>query len=493
MELQEFYDVVGGDYDKALINTKNESVMKHFVQYFKTDVFYKDLLNSLDEKDYSTSICIAETLREFAQGLCIKELVRLLDSLIASLREKNEEYEHIIEQLERYYFLIVRCIPVLSDEKQEYCDFTYEFRTSMNTIIGFATLLEQDSHNEGRILTYSRKIQKTGKQLLALVHMVSDKAKMDNGQMRLELTPFNLENYFDIIKDSYVDIIKNKGLIMEYDLQAEHPEIICDAVKLRELGSTLLVSAVLFTPHEGKITLTVKELEARPGREAVYQFIFADTGLGFSQEQINSFYETEDIDVSLIESSMREQQLRMYLVKKIVDFLGGSFEVESEQGVGTTVVVSLKLGFVEKIKRERKIELPEQKDFFVGKRVLLAEDNQLNAQLAEEILEELGFHIEKVYDGAECVSRMQMAGDDEFDLIVMDIRMPVMDGYEAARRVRRLSGYKSEIPIVAMTADAFSEDIMESISAGMNGHLAKPIDPSKMIGVLKGVLTKCRP
>lgn len=493
MELQEFYDIVGGDYDKALMNMKSEAVIKHFIQHFTTNMLFEDLMNSLDAKNYSTSICTAEILKGFAQSLYLTVFAEACDSLITTLQEGSKEYEHLVWQLKKYYFLIERCIPVLGVEKKEYSDFTYEFRTSMNTIIGFATLLEQDSKNEGKILTYSRKIQKTGKQLLALVHMVSDKAKMDNGQMLLELMPFNLENYFDIIMDSYVDMIKHKGLIIEYDLQVKHSEIICDVAKLRELGSTLLVSAVLFTPREGKITLTVKELEAQNGREAVYQFVFADTGLGFSQEQINSFYKIDDIDSSLIESSMREQQLRMYMVKKIADFLGGSVEVESEQGVGTTIVVSLKLGFVEKPKRERKIELPEQKDCFAGKKVLLAEDNELNAQLAEEILEELGFHIEKVYDGAECVSRMQMAGDDEFDLIVMDIRMPVMDGYEAARRVRRLDGYKSQIPIVSMTADAFSEDIMESINAGMNGHLTKPIDPYKMIGVLKGVLTKCRP
>ena len=183
----------------------------------------------------------------------------------------------------------------------------------------------------------------------------------------------------------------------------------------------------------------------------------------------------------------------MYMVKSLVDFLGGTFVIESEQGVGTTVVVSFKLSFVDRSGRVEKPEPSKQEDCFAGKRVLLAEDNELNAQVAEEILEELGFEIEKVYDGAECVSRMQMAKEDEFDLIVMDIRMPVLDGYEAARRVRRLDGYKSQIPIIAMTADAFSEDKMEAMNAGMNGHLTKPIDPSRMIGILKGVMTKCRP
>lgn len=492
MELQEFYDIVGGDYNRALSNMRSEDVIKHFVLHFDTAKCFQDLTNALEDENYSASICITAVLRDFAKNLCLTSFVDACDRLIKALEERKEEHRQLFWELKTCYLLIIRCVPALSYERQEYCDFTYEFRTSMNTIIGFATLLEQDLRNEGKILTYSRKIQKTGKQLLTLVQMVSDKTKMENGQMLLELIPFDLENYFDIIMNRYVDMIKHKGLIIEYNLQVMHTEVICDAVKLRELGSTLLVSAVLFTPREGKITLTVKELESQNGKEAVYQFIFSDTGLGFSQKQINSFYETDDIDENLIESGMREQQLRMYMVKSIVDFLGGSFVVESAQGVGTTVIVSFKLGFLEKTKREKKLEPSKQMECFIGKRILLAEDNELNAQLAQEILEELGFCIEKVYDGAECVSRMQMAKDDEFDLIVMDIRMPVLDGYEAARRVRRLEGYKSQIPIVAMTADAFSEDKMEAINAGMNGHITKPIDPSKMIGVLKGVMTKCR-
>lgn len=493
MELQEFYDIVGGDYDKALLNMRSEDVIKHFVGRFDTDKYFEDLIKALEKQDYSLSISITAILRDLAQTLYITSFVDICDRLISSLKAKREEYQQVFWELKTSYLLITRCVPALNCERREYSDFTYEFRTSMNTIIGFATLLEQDFRNEGKVLTYSHKIQKTGKQLLDLVHMISDKAKLDNKQMLLELIPFHLENYFDIIMNGYVEMMKHKGISIECDLQVKHTEVICDAAKLRDLGSTLLVSAVLFTPREGQITLTVKELESENGREAEYQFIFTDTGLGFSEEQITSFYETDDIDQNLLESGMREQQLRMYMVKSLVDFLGGTFVIESEQGVGTTVVVSFKLSFVDRSGRVKRPEPSKQEDCFAGKRVLLAEDNELNAQVAEEILEELGFEIEKVYDGAECVSRMQMAKEDEFDLIVMDIRMPVLDGYEAARRVRRLDGYKSQIPIIAMTADAFSEDKMEAMNAGMNGHLTKPIDPSRMIGILKGVMTKCRP
>lgn len=492
MELREFYDIVGGDYDKALIYLKSEDAIKRFMKRFSADDCFERLIKALEQKNFAVSICTTEVLRDYAKSLCLTPFEEVCESLIAALDDEREDCEYLFWTLKTYYYLIIRSIPALNNKSHAFSDFSYEFRTSMNTIVGFASLLEQDSQNEGKVLTYSRKIQKTGEQLLSLVHMVSDKSKMDNGQMQLELIPFDLENYYNTIVNSYIEMIKHKGLSIEYDLQVKHPEVICDAVKLRELGSALLVGAVLFTPREGKITLTVKELESKNGRGAVYQFIFADTGLGFTQEQIDSFDAVDDIDANLLESGMREQQLRMHVVKRIVDFLGGTVVIESEQGVGTTVTVSLTLGFVEKSRRKIEVEPSEQEDCFTGKKVLLAEDNELNAQIAEVILEELGFLIEKVYDGAECVARMQMAEDDEFDLIIMDIRMPVLDGYEAARRVRRLEGHKGLLPIVAMTADAFSEDKMEAINAGMNGHITKPIDPSKMVGTLKGVMTKCR-
>ena len=237
--------------------------------------------------------------------------------------------------------------------------------------------------------------------------------------------------------------------------------------------------------------MTLEELPAKTEDMGIYRCVISDTGIGMSEEFMTHLFEEFTRETTVTESKIAGSGLGMPIVKKLVEFMDGTIEVTSHLGKGTTVTVMIphKIADPSAMKEMKDHVVEYANDMFCQKRVLLAEDNDLNAEIAEEILRGLGFEVERAEDGVICVHMVQEAAEDYYDMILMDIQMPNMNGYEATKKIRRLDGRKALIPIVAMTANAFEEDKQNAFEAGMNGHVAKPIELSKLVEILMRFLT----
>ena len=271
-------------------------------------------------------------------------------------------------------------------------------------------------------------------------------------------------------------------------MQVTHKNILCDSTKIRKIYVNLVSNAIKYTPSGGNITITVEELPCEKEGYMKVKSEIKDTGIGMSKEYLPTLFEPFSREHNTTIGKVGGTGLGMPIVKKMVDLMGGSLEVESELGKGTIFTVTLMHKIADKKYYSRKIETVEESDRgenLRGKHVLLAEDNDLNAEIAVTVLEETGLVIERVEDGIQCVNRIEQMASGTYDLILMDIQMPNMDGYQATQCIRHLNDKKkAEIPIIAMTANAFAEDRKRALDAGMNGHVAKPIDIEKLGAVI---------
>lgn len=270
-----------------------------------------------------------------------------------------------------------------------------------------------------------------------------------------------------------------------------HKDVLCDETKLREIFLNILSNALKYTPSSGKVTMNLTELPSdRPGY-AMYQTVIEDTGIGMSEEFLPHLFEEFTRERSSTETKLNGTGLGMPIVKKLVDLMEGTITVESKVGVGTRITVTLPHRIAQEADTQSYIEKTQGYDAncFRGKRILLAEGNELNAEIAITILEEAGFLVEHAEDGIICVDRMEKAEAGYYDLILMDIQMPNMDGYKATQTIRKLSDpKKAGITIVDMTANAFDEDKANAYRAGMNWHIAKPIKVEKLMSALTEIL-----
>lgn len=282
--------------------------------------------------------------------------------------------------------------------------------------------------------------------------------------------------------------MKEKGIEFTRENKVIHPDVLCDETKLREIFLNILSNALKYTPSGGKVSMNLTEIPSdRPGY-AMYQTVIEDTGIGMSEEFLPHLFEEFTRERSSTETKLNGTGLGMPIVKKLVDLMEGTIEVESKVGIGTKITVTLPHRIAQQADTQSYIEKAQGYDAncFKGKRILLAEDNELNAEIAITILEEAGFVVEHAEDGIICVDMMEKAEAGYYDLILMDIQMPNMDGYKATQTIRKLSDpKKAGITIVAMTANAFDEDVHAAQTAGMNEHIANPLDLNALAKILK--------
>ena len=276
-------------------------------------------------------------------------------------------------------------------------------------------------------------------------------------------------------------------------MQVTHRNILCDGTKIRDIYVNLVSNAIIYTPRGGNVTITVEELPCEKEGYIKIKGEVEDTGIGMSKEYLPTLFEPFSREHNTTIGKVGGTGLGMSVVKRMIDLMGGSIEVKSELGKGTVFTFTLMHKIADEKYYSKKIETADVSDTgenLHGKHVLLAEDNDLNAEIAIAVLEEIGLIIERVEDGIQCVNRIEQMPSGTYDLILMDIQMPNMDGYKATQCIRRLDDKKkSEIPIIAMTANAFEEDKKRAFDAGMNGHIAKPIDIDKLEEVILSVLT----
>ena len=368
-------------------------------------------------------------------------------------------------------------------------NMSHDIRTPMNAILGYAKLMRGHISNP-EMQHYQEMIEQSGNVLLSIINNVLDMARIESGEMELD------ENYNetgDIVSGvcSVFEMeAQKKNLTIEHYVNVQHRDIICDKTKMQEILTNIISNAVKYTPPGGKITITSDELPDERDGYIKIRTAVEDTGIGMSKEFLPHLFDSFTRERDTTSAKVAGTGLGMAIVKSLVDLMGGSVDVESEVGKGTkfTVTVPHKIAPPEYYAKKSSNEVSEKVEFS-GKHILLAEDNDLNAEIAILLLEEMGFSVDRVEDGILCVDKLEKEPAGTYDLIMMDIQMPNMDGYKAASIIRHLpDAGKSGIPIVAMTANAFAEDRKKALEAGMNGHIAKPIDPEKIKETLTEVL-----
>ena len=370
-------------------------------------------------------------------------------------------------------------------------NMSHDIRTPMNAIIGFTTLLEKHLDDKEAMQNYIAKIKTSNEFLLSLINNVLEMARIESGKEHLDESHENVHEFLQSVFILFDSQMQQKDVKFIKAIQVEHPDVIFDQTKMREILLNILSNALKYTLPGGTVTISITELPQDSPEYATYQTIIQDTGIGMSEEFLPHIFEDFSREHSSTESKVSGTGLGTAIVKKLIDLMQGTITIESELGEGTKITFTMRHKIVEPKKtkqiRKRKKQYPVQD--FTGKRILLAEDNELNAEIAIAILEEAGFQIECAEDGIICIDMMEKASSDYYDLILMDIQMPNMNGYKATQIIRRLPDKKkATIPIVAMTANAFEEDKKNAFKAGMNGHIAKPIHVEELFDLL-GELT----
>ena len=372
-------------------------------------------------------------------------------------------------------------------------NMSHDIRTPMNAIIGFTELLEKHLDNKELAESYIKKIQTSNEFLLSLINNVLEMARIESGKTTLDETYWNAYKFNDTLYSLFDSQMTEKGITFIREVNVEHPDIICDATKLREIFLNILSNALKYTSTGGHVSMRLTEVPSdRPGY-VMYQTVIEDTGIGISEEFLPHMFEEFTRERSSTESKVNGTGLGMAIVKKLVDLMEGTIKVESKTGKGTRFTVTLPHRIAEdSVSGSCKEHVTEYTDGqFKGHRILLAEDNELNAEIAITILEEAGFEVEHAEDGIACVGMLEKADDDYYDLILMDIQMPNMDGYKATQTIRKFSdAKKAGITIIAMTANAFEEDKKNAFNAGMKGHIAKPIRVNELFALLAEMLSK---
>ena len=366
-------------------------------------------------------------------------------------------------------------------------NMSHDIRTPMNAIIGFSDLLGKNLDNEEKVREYLKKIKSSGNFLMTIINQVLEMARIESGTAILKTEAANLSELFYSVNTVLESDIQMKGIHCSIDTNVQHKYVFCDKTKLQEIYLNIMSNAIKYTPDDHAIHVTINETNF-DDKKARYVFVCEDTGIGMASEYLPHIFDEFSREHTATENKVSGTGLGLSIVLRSVSLMNGRIDVESEPGKATnfTVEIPLELASEEDICKK---ELPEQTfmtDKNIGKRILLAEDNELNAEIAMELLKEEGFLIDWVKDGQECFDKLEESDDGYYDLILMDIQMPILNGYDTTAKIRQMENpKKATTPIVAMTANSFDEDIEMTQKAGMNGFIAKPLDAEKMFTILK--------
>ena len=362
-------------------------------------------------------------------------------------------------------------------------NMSHDIRTPMNAIIGYTQLLENNLDNKKQALDYISKLKSSSTILLSLINYILEMTQIESGKLDLKKEIGDLDDLVKNINVVVEPLIKEKKLHYSYHLEIKHHHIICDKTKLREIVLNILSNAIKYTPEGGNVELLIQEISFE-NNKVKYHFIIIDNGIGMTEDFLPHIFEEFARERTSTESKVLGVGLGLPIVKSLVDMMNGTIEVESKLNKGTKFTVEL--SFLTSLQVENVNERNTSTLDFSGKHILLVEDNELNAEIGIELLNTFKVIIDLAKNGEECIKILEKMPEGYYDLILMDIQMPIMDGYEATKIIRSFNNKNAQIPIIAMTANAFEEDRKHALQLGMNEHLAKPVDIEK----LKDVLTK---
>ena len=365
-------------------------------------------------------------------------------------------------------------------------NMSHDIRTPMNAVTGFTAMAKKHLDEPGTVKEYLDKIDIAGKQLLSLVNQVLEMSRIESGKIILKEETCDIENVITALMTTYGTHAESKGIRFTATIaNVEHRFVSIDSDRINQITANIIGNAIKYTLEGGSIDCTVNEHPCDREGYGTYTMVVQDTGIGMSQEFQKHIFDEFTRESSTTVSNIQGTGLGMTIVKKLIDLMGGTIDIESQKGKGTKITFSIPMKWSE----EATSNVIDQKDVkpqsLKGMRVLLVEDNEMNREIAQELLEENGIVVYTAEDGDIAVDKVRKSSPQEYELILMDVQMPHMSGYEATREIRKLNDpQKANIPIIAMTANAFEEDKKNALDAGMNGHLAKPIDVQKLIQTL---------
>ena len=369
-------------------------------------------------------------------------------------------------------------------------NMSHDIRTPMNAIIGFSDLLEKHIDEREKVLDYTEKIKSSSSFLLSLINYVLEIARIESGKAVLKEEVGDLQLLTNTLSDVFEPSVRQKQLTCTYHTDLVHPYVICDKTKVREILLNIISNAIKYTPEGGHIAVSISETPCEQAGTGRYTLRVQDDGIGMSEDYLPHIFEEFSREHTSTESKVIGTGLGLPIVKALVDRMHGTIDVQSKIGCGTTMTATLPLPLaseeqIQAYQQPVEEQLPAN---LKGRRILLAEDNDLNAEIAMTLLQENGLEVERAADGPLCVAALQNHPADYYDAILMDIQMPHMNGYQATQTIRQLPDARRNIPIIAMTANAFDEDRQKALEVGMNEHLAKPIDLDALFKTLERVL-----
>ena len=401
----------------------------------------------------------------------------------------EQEYRKSLEQKNIALQLAVQRETKANLAKREFLfNMSHDIRTPMNAIIGFTALAQTHIDDRDQVEDYLKKISVSSQHLLSLINDVLDMSRIESGKVTLEAKPVHLPELVHELRDIVQAVVSKKDLSLTLDtVGVENEDVIADPLRLEQILINVLANAVKFTPDGGQISLWIVQKDTAPAGYADFEFHIKDNGIGMSEEFQKHIFEQFARERTSTVSKIQGTGLGMAITKSLVDMMGGRITVKSEQGKGSEFTISLRFPIGEA--KTEQTPPAAKASAFTGKKLLVVEDNELNLEIASTLLKEAGFEVDTAENGKVAVEKVEAASADRYDLILMDIQMPEMDGYEATRRIRALPDTKkAALPIVAMTANAFEDDRKNALRAGMNGHIAKPLDIQKLFQVLSELL-----
>lgn len=372
-------------------------------------------------------------------------------------------------------------------------NMSHDIRTPMNAIIGYAELSLNHLHEPDKLSEYLSDIRTCGQKMLSIIDNILEIARIENNQIVLEESICNIEESFDSCIVMFNTAVQEKHQTITVHKQVANPYVYIDSSHLSEIVLNVISNAIKYTGQNGKIDCCLTQKPHEDADWCYMEISIADNGIGMSEEFQAHIFESFSREHSSTISGIEGTGLGMGIVKNLVDLMHGMIEIQSSPGKGSTFTICIPCRTARKEEAEpRKSSSDRPQKTLAGKRILLAEDNDLNAEIAIELLTEEGLLVDRVSNGVACVEKLEKAAPDFYDLILMDIQMPVMNGYDATRKIRQLEDpFRSSIPIIAMTANAFAEDRQKALFVGMNDHVAKPVDMNVLIPVLeKHIRTK---